>query len=569
MSSRPHDRKKNFKKGIDADDSRRKREETRVVVRKEKREEALRAKRRSQAFTPGPQVSAAEHNGLGSHVEVAGQQLQPVANPDVAEKLQALPDNVRFISSADGEQQLQGVTWFRKLLSIERSPPIDEVIQAGVVPRFVEFLTAQTNPQLQFEAAWALTNIASGTADHTAQVIDNGAVPIFVQLLGSANDDVREQAVWALGNIAGDSPRCRDLVLQSHALMPLLGQLTESSRVSMLRNATWTLSNFCRGKPQPPFHMVSPALPCLAHLIFSNDEEVLTDACWALSYLSDGTNDKIQVCICFPASVTHNCVDTRYVLQAVIEAGVVRRLVELLGHPSPSVQTPALRTVGNIVTGDDLQTQIVINCGALPCLLRLLNSHKKSIRKEACWTISNITAGNKDQIQNVIDCGLVPPLIQLLAMADFDVRKEAAWAVSNATSGGTPEQIRYLVQQQCIRPLCDLLTVQDPRIINVALEGIENILKLGEDDKEKTGAEINDFSRMIEEADGMDKLETLQSHANDEIYQRAVKILETYFGLEEDEVAGIQPGVAADGSAFNFGAQPGAGFADFGGHIQS
>merc|ERR1711998_543060 len=107
--------------------------------------------------------------------------------------------------------------------------------------------------------------------------------------------------------------------------------------------------------------------------------------------------------------------------------------------------------------------------------------------------------------------------------------------MGNATSGGTPEQIRYLVTQQCIRPLCDLLTVQDSRIINVALEGIENILKLGEDDKEQTCAETNDFSRLVEEADGMDKLEALQSHQNDEIYQRAVKILETYFGIDEEE----------------------------------
>jgi importin subunit alpha-1 len=81
---------------------------------------------------------------------------------------------------------------------------------------------------------------------------------VFIELLSSPVLDVREQAVWALGNIAGDSPKCRDYVLQQGALKPLLSLLNEPHKMSMLRNATWTLSNFCRGKnPQPEWELVS------------------------------------------------------------------------------------------------------------------------------------------------------------------------------------------------------------------------------------------------------------------------------------------------------------------------
>lgn len=76
-----------------------------------------------------------------------------------------------------------------------------------------------------------------------------------------------------------------------------------------------------------------------------------------------------------------------------------RRLVELLMAQHPNVVSAALRAVGNIVTGDDVQTQVILNCSALPCLHHLLSSPKEAVRKEACWTISNITAGNRQQIQ--------------------------------------------------------------------------------------------------------------------------------------------------------------------------
>ena len=105
--------------------------------------------------------------------------------------------------------------------------------------------------------------------------------------------------------------------------------------------------------------------------------------------------------------------------------------------------------------------------------------------------------------------------------------------------------------QGCIKPLCDLLVCPDPRIVTVCLEGLENILKVGEAEKNlgATGG-VNLYAQMIDEAEGLEKIENLQSHDNTEIYEKAVKILETYWLEEEDEA--MPPGDAAQG-AFRFG----------------
>merc|ERR1711957_418974 len=136
-------------------------------------------------------------------------------------------------------------------------------------------------------------------------------------------------------------------------------------------------------------------------------------------------------------------------------------------------------------------------------------------------------------IQAVIDAGLFPPVVHLLQIADFDIKKEAAWAISNATSGGSPEQIEYLVQFGIIKPIVDLMTVSDTKIISVALETLENILKVGKAKQQENGLPENPCCALIEQADGLSKIEQLQEDSNESVYQKAMSILENYFPLED------------------------------------
>lgn len=192
----------------------------------------------------------------------------------------------------------------------------------------------------------------------------------------------------------------------------------------------------------------------------------------------------------------------------IISCGVLNRIVQLLEHPTLAIAVSCLRTIGNVLTGDDSQTQAAINEGALQSLDRLITHPKKAVRKEVCWSVSNITAGTALQIQQAIDVGILDKLIMIIINDDFEIKREAVWALSNTTQNASPQQYLYMVERNALTALTTVLAQPDAKTLIVALEGLENFLKAGKINFLDERGE-NRFALMLEMCGGVDRIEEL------------------------------------------------------------
>ncbi|BBN13805.1 hypothetical protein MPTK1_6g06520 [Marchantia polymorpha subsp. ruderalis] len=501
-----------------------------VQIGKERREAVVRAKRlrRGDAVPNGDQSEAPDSHMDEEATARAAEASSRALEENTLKAVKALREYVGpgiILGKDMALKKIEALRNVRSLLSCNAMPPLNVAVEAGVVPLLVQCLAFGSPEEQILEAAWCLTNIASGEQDLTKAVLP--ALPYLISHLGDKSAaTVAEQCAWAIGNVAGEGEEMRDILLAQGAMRPL-ARLMSSPYPSLARTASWAMSNLIKG-PSPraasDLMKIEGMADTLVGLMMKGDEELMVELAWVMVYLTSMAD-------------AHSGI--------LLSVGLLPILINKLGtSDQTALLTPFLRCIGNIVAGDNSKTDAVLNAGGdisggiIGALTRCLDMGHRTMQKEAAWAVSNIAAGSMLHKRMVFQGGAIPSLLHLLATAAFDVRKEAAYALGNVCVAPKAkakevdpivEHLTVLVDRGCIPGFTALVKSPDMEAARLGLQFLELVMR---------GLPGGQGPKVVEKEDGIAAMETLQFHENDELRLMANTLIDKYFGedygLEEE-----------------------------------
>lgn len=418
---------------------------------------------------------------------------------------------VSKLSSQQVNEQYLGLVAIRKLLSYDKSAPVQDIIDRGVVFYLINFLNQQ-HPEFVYEATTCLTSICSGTHEQANTVVMKGGANRFIQLCDAEFYEIQIQALMGIGNLASEGVQQRDKLIELGALDKILKLVKTSGLKEIIKNCLFCLTSISKGVPAPVCEGMEPFVDYLMSFMlekYNDDVDIVTDCIWILGYLAE-----------------HH----KKILKKISMFNKLNLIVKLLDQDNAQMIIPTLRLLGAFVSGNAKLTQQVVDSGALDSLPRLLGHPSKRIRKEICWMISNIAAGTLIQVEALVAKGYLPILTRILKDEDDEIKKEAVWAICNFTLVERRDLIKSNFDNGLLETVCSILKFKEPKYIAVAMESLGNLLNCGKLYPNQDGS--NPIAHKVEELGMFDLLEELQYHPVQIVYEKTLTVLEKYFELE-------------------------------------
>jgi HEAT repeat protein len=269
-------------------------------------------------------------------------------NQDAIAEVGAFPRLVQLLGAGTSDVQVASAQALANLAAWHDGN--QSFIVAGAVPPLVQ-LVPGSSAVVQQAAADALSDLAAGHADNAAAIVDAGAIPRLVQLLGPEyRDYVRKKAAWALHNLAAGHCAQQAAISAAGAVPSFELLLGPGSSANMKAAAVCALWNMAA------LHINLGNLGNVIHSMVQllqpfSSEVIKTAAARALFILACDSQSRV----------------------AMVGAGAIPLMVQLLGLGSsaPYAQQAAADVLCRLAAGHAGNRAAIAAAGAQPVLAQL------------------------------------------------------------------------------------------------------------------------------------------------------------------------------------------------------
>ncbi|CAO3642010.1 unnamed protein product [Cunninghamella echinulata] len=378
-------------------------------------------------------------------------------------KLGGLEQLIRQMGSPNVEVQCNAVGCITNLATHDENKA--KIAKSDALRLLVD-LARSKDQRVQRNATGALLNMTH-TQENRQQLVNAGAIPVLIGLLSSQDADVQYYCTTALSNIAVDANNRKKLAQTDSRLVQYLIALMDTKSLKVQCQAALALRNLasdekyqleivrCKGLPPLLRLLKSSFLPlilssvaCIRNIsIHPTNESPIIDEGFVnplIELLSYDENEEIQ---CHAISTLRNlAASSERNKRAIIEAGAVERIKNLINQVPTSVQTEMTAAIAVLALSDELK-QRLLGMNVLNVLVPLTSSSNMEVQGNSAAAIGNLSSKVKDytpfvKVWSEPEGGLCGFLMHFLDKnQDIAFQHIGVWTVEQFLDGGDKDLI--------------------------------------------------------------------------------------------------------------------------------